>query len=156
MSVKTKQQLKETFVDGHLVTGDDFTDLIDSLKGVQAGLSPGPASGVGTEFIYNLSQNEEGVITASRRSVDFSGYQTVAGMASYQSNDAQMTGSYSADSSRIIVHNKGHYPTVRLLDALGEMVYPSAATYRVIHSNVNELTITPNAGFTGTYTFVLD
>ena len=39
MAVKTKSQLKTDFSDNTVATGAKFTDLIDSLKAVQAAVT---------------------------------------------------------------------------------------------------------------------
>ncbi|MBO4382243.1 MAG: hypothetical protein IKV77_12975 [Alistipes sp.] len=161
MAQKTKQQLKDTLVDWHLVTGGDFTDLVDSLKGLQAPFSVLPTpSGVATAFITGFTQNEEGVISnVVVKSVDFSGYQTVAGMMNYQTNDMQIVGNLPAASSITVNHNKGHYPTVRLLDSSsGQEVRPTQnkpEPYIVWHDSVNSLRIS-NLMESGTYQYILD
>ena len=71
MAQKTKQQLKNTLVNGHLVTGGDFTDLVDSLKGLQSPVNSPSASGSATAFIDSISQDTEGVVTVTKKSVDF-------------------------------------------------------------------------------------
>jgi uncharacterized protein (DUF111 family) len=59
--------LKQLLVDGHLLTGDDCTDVIDSLKGVQTPVEvPTPAGMAGYAFVETLTQNGEGVISATK------------------------------------------------------------------------------------------
>ena len=83
----TKQQLIDWFSDGLAATGEKFAALINSLKGMQTAVSSPTTSGSAVAFIDSISQNEEGVITATKKSVSFSGYQTTAGMINYQDND---------------------------------------------------------------------
>ena len=134
MAQKTKEQLKSTLTNGHLVTGSDFTDLIDSLKGLQTAVSDPSAAGTSVTFIATISQNEEGVITATKKSVSFSGYQPVAGMANYQDGDLQKVGDITegAGGSETITHNMKHYPTVMLMDA-NTGVEVKAGEYVVTH-----------------------
>ena len=80
----TKQQLIDWFSDGLAATGEKFAALINSLKGMQTAVSSPTTSGSAVAFIDSISQNEEGVITATKKSVSFSGYQTTAGMDGYQ------------------------------------------------------------------------
>lgn len=165
MAQKTKQQLKDTLVNGHLVTGGDFTDLVDSLKGVQSPVSSPVASGNATAFIDSISQDAEGVVTATKKTVDFngyqtvagmSGYQTVAGMSGYQDLDLQQVGEVTAvaGGSQSINHNMKHYPTVRLIDEAGVEVVPS--DYRVKHTDNMTLTIELGGSLTGRYRYILD
>lgn len=156
MAQKTKQQLKDTLVNGHLVTGGDFTDLVDSLKGRQSPVSSPVASGNATAFIDSITQDAEGVVTATKKTVDFNGYQTVAGMAGYQDLDLQREGEVTAAAggSQVINHNMKHYPTVRLIDEGGMEMVPS--DYRVKHADNMTLTIELGGSLTGRYRYVLD
>ena len=80
----TKEELISLFSNGHLVTGGDFENLITSLKAMQSPVSDPSASGTSVTFRATITQNAEGVITVTKKTVNFSGYQTVAGMANYQ------------------------------------------------------------------------
>lgn len=143
-------------VNGHLVTGGDFTDLVDSLKGMQSPVSSPVASGNATAFIDSITQDAEGVVTATKKTVDFNGYQTVAGMSSYQDLDLQQVGEVTAAAggSQLINHNMKHYPTVRLIDEAGMEMVPS--DYRVKHADNMTLTIELDGSLTGRYRYVLD
>lgn len=156
MAQKTKQQLKDTLVNGHLVTGDDFTDLVDSLKGVQSPVSSPSASGDATAFIDSITQDAEGNITATKKNVNFTGYQTTAGMAGYQDLDLQQVGDVTAAAggSQTINHNMKHYPTVRLMDDTGIEVSPSE--YQVKHADDMTLVITLGESLGGSYKYILD
>ena len=156
MAQKTKEQLKSTLTNGHLVTGSDFTDLIDSLKGLQTAVSDPSAAGTSVTFIATISQNEEGVITATKKSVSFSGYQTTAGMSGYQNLDLQQVDDITvgAGQSQTINHNMKHYPTVRLMDAGGIEVNPS--DYTVKHIDNMSLDIILGGSLTGAYKYILD
>lgn len=156
MAQKTKQQLKEILVNGHLVTGDDCTDLLDSLKGVQSPVSDPSASGDSVTFIANISQNAEGKITVTKKNVDFTGYQTTTGMAGYQGMDLQQVGDVTvgAGGSQTVRHEMRHYPTVRLIDNQGHEV--RTETYSVMHVDIMTLTITLDGSLTGRYRYILD
>ena len=156
MAQKTKEQLKNTLTDGHLVTGSDFADIVDSLKGMQTPVSSPAASSNATAFIDSISQDAEGKITATKKNVNFSGYQTVAGMANYQQMDLQQVGEVTAmaGGSMTVNHNMKHYPTVRLLDEEGVEVKPSE--YTVKHSDIMTLDIELGDTLTGGYTYILD
>lgn len=156
MAQKTKQQLKDTLVNGHLVTGGDFTDLVDTLKGMQSPVGSPVASGNATAFIDSITQDAEGVVTATKKTVDFNGYQTIAGMSSYQDLDLQQVGEVTAAAggSQLINHNMKHYPTVRLMDEAGMEVVPS--DYRVKHTDNMTLTIELDGSLTGRYRYILD
>lgn len=84
MAEKTKQELIDTFVDGYLMRGSDFADMLESLKGRQSPVSSPSASGSATAFIDTIRQDAEGKIVATKKNVNFGGYQTVAGMVDYQ------------------------------------------------------------------------
>ena len=157
MAQKTKQQLKNTLVNGHLVTGGDFTDLVDSLKGLQSPVNSPSASGSATAFIDSISQDTEGVVTVTKKSVDFSGYQTVAGMAGYQYLDLQQVGDVTAAAgeSQTINHNMKHYPTVRLMDA-ETMTEIDRSLFTVQHTSNEELILTLGAELDGSYKYILD
>lgn len=165
MAKKTKQQLIETFIDGHLMRGSDFTDLVDSLKGVQSPVNSPSASGSATAFIDSIRQDAEGNIVATKKNVNFSGYQTVAGMVNYQTVtgmeiyqafDLQRTGSVTvgAGESQMITHNMKHYPTVRLMDEYGVEVKP--LDYKVMHIDDEKLEITLDGTLDGRYKYILD
>ena len=150
------QQLKNTLVNGYFVQGSDFTDLVDSLKGVQSPVSSPSASGNATAFIDSISQDAEGNITATKKYVSFSGYQTVAGMADYQQLDLQQVGDVTAGAgeSQTINHKMKHYPTVRLMDDTGIEVMSSEFTVK--HSDNMTLEITLGGSLTGSYSYILD
>ena len=156
MAQKTKEELKSTLVNGHLVTGGDFTNLVDSLKGMQTAVSNPSASGNATAFIDSISQDAEGKITATKKNVSFSGYQTTAGMINYQDNDLQQVGSVTAAAggSQTINHNMKHYPTVRLMDARGEEV--KVTEYTVKHTDNMTLDIILGGSLTDRYKYILD
>lgn len=180
----TKTQLIALFSDNHLVTGADFQNLIDSLKATQSAVSDPSASGTSNTFIATISQDSEGKISATKKTVNLSGYQTTAGMsayqtvlgmsayqtvsgmsayqkvadmAEYQENDKQRVVSITVPSggSVNVAHKKGHYPTVRILDSVGVEV-PRETVYTVIHNSVNDLTIMFNSNYGGNFTYVLD
>ena len=156
MAVKTKTQLKTDFSDNTVATGAKFTDLIDSLKAVQAAVSDPSASGTSVTFIATISQNENGEITVTKKTVNFNGYQTTAAMANYQQLDVQKVGNVTAGAggSQNITHNMKHYPTVRLMDASGMEVKPS--DYAVKHIDNMSLEIALGGSLTGTYKYILD
>ena len=156
MAVKTKSQLKTDFSDNTVATGAKFTDLIDSLKAVQAAVSDPSASGTSVTFIATISQNENGEIMVTKKTVNFNGYQTVAGMAGYQTLDLQQTGeiTVSAGDTQTILHKMGHYPTVRLLNARNEEV--DYREFTVTHTNTNSVDIKLSVNLTDTYKYILD
>lgn len=152
----TKQELIALFSNGHLVTGGDFENLINSLKGVQSPVSDPSASGTSVTFIATITQDAEGKIVVTKKSVNFSGYQTTAGMASYQDLDLQQVGNVTvaAGGSQTINHRMNHYPTVRLMDATGIEVKPTEYTVR--HADVTTLVITLGGALGGSYRYILD
>ena len=152
----TKQELIALFSNGHLVTGGDFENLINSLKGVQSPVSDPAASGTSVTFIATISQDAEGNITPTKKNVNFSGYQTVAGMAGYQNLDLQQVGNVTAAAggSQTINHNMKHSPTVRLMDANGEEV--DTREFTVKHADEMTLSITLGGSLTDTYKYILD
>ena len=152
----TKQQLIDWFSDGLAATGEKFAALINSLKGKQTAVSSPTTSGSAVAFIDSISQNEEGVITATKKSVSFSGYQTTAGMINYQDNDLQQVDDITvgAGDSQTINHNMKHYPTVRLMDANGEEV--DTREFTVKHADEMTLSITLGGSLTDTYKYILD
>ena len=157
MSVKTKEQLKQDFSDNQTATGAKFADLIDSLKAVQSAVSDPAASGTSITFIATFSQDTNGVINVTKKTVNFNGYQTTAGMAGYQNLDLQKVGDVTvgAGQSQDINHNMKHYPTVRLLDvATGLEVLPSE--YQVKHGDLNNVSIILGGSLTGSYKYILD
>jgi hypothetical protein len=157
MSVKTKEQLKQDFSDNQTATGAKFADLIDSLKAVQSAVSDPAASGTSITFIATISQDANGEITVTKKTVNFNGYQTTAGMSGYQDLDLQKVGDVTvgAGQQQDINHNMKHYPTVRLLDvATGLEVSPSE--YKVKHGDVNNVSILLDGSLTGSYKYILD
>jgi hypothetical protein len=157
MSVKTKDALKSDFSDNQTATGAKFADLIDSLKAVQSAVSDPAASGTSITFIATISQDANGQITVTKKTVNFSGYQTTSAMSTYQNNDLQQVGDVTvgAGNTQDINHNMRHYPTVRLLDvATGMEVLPSE--YQVKHADVNNVSIILGGSLTGSYRYILD
>ena len=152
----TKQELIALFSNGHLVTGGDFENLINSLKGVQSPVSDPSASGNSVTFIATITQDAEGKIVVTKKSVNFSGYQTTAGMAGYQDLDLQQVGevTVAAGRSQTISHRMNHYPTVRLMDGAGMEVSPTE--YQVRHVDVMTLVITLGGSLTGQYRYILN
>ena len=145
------------FSDGLAATGEKFEALINSLKGKQTAVSSPTTSGSAVAFIDSISQNEEGVITATKKNVSFSGYQTTAGMSGYQNLDLQKVGDITegAGGSETITHNMKHYPTVRLMDA-NTGVEVKAGEYVVTHVDNMELKIELSVNLTETYKYILD
>ena len=156
MSVKTKEQLKQDFSDNQTATGAKFADLIDSLKAVQSAVSDPAASGTSITFIATISQDANGQITVTKKTVNFSGYQTTSAMAGYQNLDLQKTGNVTAAAggSQRINHKMKHYPTVRLIDSGNLEVKPSE--YKVKHTDVENLEIILDGSLTGRYKYILD
>lgn len=157
MSVKTKEQLKQDFSDNQTATGAKFADLIDSLKAVQSAVSDPAASGTSITFIATISQNTNGEIIVTKKTVNFNGYQTTSAMSTYQDNDLQRVGNVTvgAGGTQDINHNMKHYPTVRLIDvATGLEVKPTE--YQVKHGDVNNVSIILGGSLTGSYKYILD
>lgn len=164
----TKEELKALFANGHLVVASDMASLIDSLKGKQSAVSDPSDSGNSVTFISNIQQDAEGVITALKKSVNFSGYQTTEGMAGYQSRDVQEVGKMDVDGTlqgirTTVVHKKGHFPTVRVLDySNGMEIRPTsslAEPYTVKHVNETTVQITLDGSLNAPgliYLYVLD
>ena len=156
MSAKTRGQLYSDFSNNQTATGEKFADLIDSFKMVQSAVSDPAASGTSITFIATFSQDTNGVITVTKKTVNFNGYQTTAGMAGYQNLDLQQVGvvTAAAGGSQTINHNMKHYPTVRLMDDTGVEVSPSE--YQVKHDDNMTLMIVLGGSLTGRYRYILD
>ena len=157
MSAKTREQLYSDFSNNQTATGEKFADLIDSFKMVQSAVSDPAASGTSITFIATISQDTNGVITVTKKTVNFNGYQTTAGMAGYQNLDLQKVDDVTvgAGGTQNINHNMKHYPTVRLLDvATGLEVSPSE--YQVKHGDLNNVSIILGGSLTGSYKYILD
>ena len=157
MSVRTKEQLKQDFSDNQTATGAKFADLIDSLKAVQSAVSDPAASGTSITFIATISQNTNGEIIVTKKTVNFSGYQTTSAMSTYQNNDLQKVGDVTvgAGNTQDINHNMKHYPTVRLIDVATTLeVLPSE--YQVKHVDNMNVSIILGGSLTGSYKYILD
>ena len=152
----TKDELKNQYYDGLVMNAALMGVLIDNLKGVQSPVSDPSASGNSVTFIATITQDAEGKIVVTKKSVNFSGYQTTAGMASYQALDLQQVGAVTAGAggSQTINHRMKHYPTVRLMDATGIEVKPTEYTVR--HADNMTLVITLGASLGGSYRYILD
>ena len=166
MSEKTRAQLKGDFSNNQRATGEKFADLIDSFKMIQSAVSDPAAAGTSVTFIATISQDKEGRITVTKKTVNFNGYQTVAGMSDYQTvadmdnyqrNDVQQVGVVTAvaGGSQDIAHKMGHYPTVRLVDKTTyEEIKPGS--YIVVHTSKDDLRLTLDAGLKGGFLYILD
>ena len=166
MSAKTRTQLKSDFSNNLPATGEKFADLIDSFKMRQeAVIDPTPA-GTSVTFIATITQDADGKITVTKKTVNFSGYQTIADMVNYQTvadmdnyqrNDVQQVGVVTAvaGGSQDIAHKMGHYPTVRLVDKTTyEEIRPG--NYIVVHTSKDDLRLTLDAGLVGGFLYILD
>lgn len=153
----TKDQLIAWFASGLAATGEKFEALVTSLKGLQSPVSSPSANGNATAFIDSISQDAEGKVTATKKNVNFSGYQTVVGMANYQQLDLQQVGevTVNAEESQTINHNMKHYPTVRLVDA-ETMIEIEPSKYTVQHTSNEALVLTLGAELDGSYKYILD
>ena len=183
MSAKTREQLYSDFSNNQTATGEKFADLIDSFKMVQSAVSDPAASGTSITFIATISQDTNGVITVTKKTVNFNGYQTVAGMSAYQTvagmsayqtvagmsdyqTVADMAGYQNMDLQQVddvtvaagetqtINHNMKHYPTVRLIDENGVEV--DRREYTVTHIDSMSLKLELGVSLTDRYKYILD
>lgn len=156
MSVKTKAELKSDFSDNTIATGAKFADLIDSLKAVQTAVSDPEAAGTSVTFVATISQNENGEILVTKKTVNFDGYQTIVGMSGYQNLDLQQVGTVDVEpgQTQTIEHNMFHFPTVRLLDSNGIEVNPTL--FQVTHVDNRQLKLVLNEELNDTYNYILD
>lgn len=154
--MSTREALRSRFSNGNFADAAAFADLINSLKVVQSAVSDPAAAGTSVTFIATITQDADGKITVTKKTVNFSGYQTVAGMARYQDLDLQQVGDVTAAAgeSQTINHNMKHYPTVRLIDDAGVEVSPSE--YWVKHADDMTLVITLGGSLDGRYKYILD
>ena len=163
--MSTREDLKSRFSNGNFADAAAFADLINSLKVVQGAVSDPAAAGTSVTFIATIAQDADGKITVTKKTVNFSGYQTVAGMsdyqtvagmARYQDLDLQQVGDVTAAAgeSQTIKHEMKHYPTVRLIDSDGVEVSPSE--YWVKHADDMTLVITLGGSLDGRYKYILD
>ena len=163
--MSTREDLKSRFSNGNFADVAAFADLINSLKVVQSAVSDPAAAGTSVTFIATIAQDADGKITVTKKTVNFSGYQTVAGMsayqtvaamANYQSNDLQQVGDITngPGEPQTITHEMKHYPTVRLIDSDG--VEMDARDYIVKHIDDESLTITLGGSLTDSYKYILD
>ena len=163
--MSTREDLKSRFSNGNFADAAAFADLINSLKVVQSAVSDPAAAGTSVTFIATIAQDADGKITVTKKTVNFSGYQTVAGMSDYQtvaamndyqSNDLQQVGDITngLGDPQTITHKMKHYPTVRLIDSDG--VEMDAREYIVKHIDDESLTITLGGSLTDSYKYILD
>ena len=168
MAQKTKQQLKATLVNGYFVQGSDFTDLVDSLKGMQTEVSDPTASGRSVTFIATISQDSEGRITATKKTMDTTGLLTQRDLQTYQSRDLQKVVNITLTGTGEplefpVEHSMGHYPTVRILDSEGYEVSPMTyelELWKVRHESVNSVVVQifeqMNTDYSGNFKLVFD
>ena len=164
----TKSELKALFVNGHLVTAEDMANLIDSLKAMQTAVSDPTASGRSVTFIATISQDSEGRITATKKTIDTTGLLTQRDLQTYQSRDLQKVVNITLTGTGEplefpVEHSMGHYPTVRILDTEGYEV--SSMTYelelwKVRHESVNSVVVQifeqMNTDYSGNFKLVFD
>jgi hypothetical protein len=72
MATKDRTALKNDFANGKYATGEKFADLIDSMKVVQLPVVDPQALGKSLSFIDSISQDEDGKITATKKTLDLS------------------------------------------------------------------------------------
>ena len=68
----TREQLIEDFADHKYATGEKFARLINSMKVVQEPVETPAASGTSLSFIDSISQDADGKITATKKTLDLS------------------------------------------------------------------------------------
>lgn len=132
-------------MNGYKMQGSDFTDLVDSLKGLQTPVTDPTASGSATAFIASITQNAEGKVAVTKKNIDLSWFLTQRDLIPYQKGDVQVVGRLGvtdtdAEVTETVRHGKNHYPTVRLMGQDGVEVKSDA--FVVTHLSVDELTIT--------------
>ena len=151
-----KDDLKSDFSDNVVATGAKFAALIDAMKILQTAVTDPSPNGTSVTFIATISQNDNGEISVTKKTVNFSGYQTTAAMQNYQQLDLQQVDAVTAAAGGIqtINHNMRHYPTVRLMNANGEEV--KVTEYTVKHANNMTLDIILGGSLTGAYKYILD
>ena len=66
----TREQLIEDFADHKLATGEKFVNLINSMKVVQLPVVDPQALGTSLSFIDSISQDADGKITATKKTLD--------------------------------------------------------------------------------------
>lgn len=164
----TKSDLKALFVNGHLVTAEDMANLIDSLKAMQTEVGDPTASGRSVTFIATITQDSEGRITATKKTMDITGLLTQRDLQTYQSRDLQkvvnITLTGTGDPLEFPVeHSMGHYPTVRILDTEGYEVSPMTyelELWKVRHESVNSVVVQifeqMNTDYSGNFKLVFD
>ena len=163
--MSTREDLKSRFSNGNFADAAAFADLIDSLKVVQSAVSDPAAAGTSVTFIATITQDADGKISVTKKTVNFSGYQTVAGMSAYQTvagmsayqqMDVQKVGDVTAAAggNQTINHNMKHYPTVRLIDE--NDVEVDSREYTVTHVDILTLKLELGGSLTGSYKYILD
>ena len=164
----TKSELKALFVNGHLVTAEDMANLIDSLKAMQTAVSDPTASGRSVTFIATISQDSEGRITATKKTIDTTGLLTQRDLQTYQSRDLQKVVNITLTGTGEplefpVEHSMGHYPTVRILDTEGYEVSPMTyelELWKVRHESVNSVVVQifeqMNTDYSGNFKLVFD
>ncbi len=70
MATKDRTALKDEFKNGNLANGERFADLIDSMKVVQPPVVDPQALGTSLSFIDSISQDADGKITATKKTLD--------------------------------------------------------------------------------------
>lgn len=148
MAAQSRSTLKYQFRTDQPATEAKFADLIDSFKLVQTPVSSPSTSGQALEFISTISQNAEGVISATKKSVNLSGYQT---------NDIQVVEkvTVNAGQSMTFNHKKGHYPTIRLIvESTGEELDHIGSSCRITHVDTDTAKVT--FAVSGTFLVVFD
>lgn len=155
-------------VNGYFVQGSDFTDLVDSLKGMQSPVSSPVASGKATAFIDSISQDAEGNILATKKTIDTTGLLTQRDLQTYQSRDLQKVVNITLTGTGEplefpVEHSMGHYPTVRILDTEGYEVSPMTyelELWKVRHESVNSVVVQifeqMNTDYSGNFKLVFD
>ena len=83
MATKDRTALKNDFANGKYATGEKFADLIDSMKVVQLPVVDPQALGTSLSFIDSISQDADGKITATKKTV-----MPTAGAFRFVANDA--------------------------------------------------------------------
>lgn len=170
MAEYTKDDLKARCSNGTFADAALFADIIDSLKGRQAAVSDPSAAGASVTFIATITQDAEGKITVTKKTVNFSGYQTTEGMSAYQTvaamndyqiYDVQVKGDVNVDGSlqsitTTVDHNKKHYPTVRLINENGLEI--DRTKFSVVHIDEMSLEITLDGSLNNgdPYWYILD
>lgn len=149
---------------GHVVIGDSFTiptknswNYDDRYKVLQSPITNPTASGTTTSFIDSITQNNQGVVTVTKKTIDFSGYATTTQLENYVTTTTNQTiNGVKTFTSRPFYTEAGGTDEFLIRSDLNEIAFSGSYNDLSNKPNISNATITIKQPGTSDQTLTLN